>query len=152
MARTIKNGHLRCLIKQDSVSPICHAGQGGLTEFSPYLQRCLELTFTDGCVLWGARVIIPYQVLQQLHQRHPDILTRKVWPAHMWWPLMDYNIDKEVHLCNSCGLCWPFPWRNVSSDCGLQSKWMDVYSTSSATTQAMVEKLIQCFDVHCVRQ
>ena len=42
----------------------------------PYKSRANELSVQDGCVLWGARVLVPEKgrqtVLTQLHDGHPD--------------------------------------------------------------------------------
>jgi len=42
-----------------------------------YLSRKTELSFLDGCLLWGSRVVIPPQcqknVLQELHSGHPGM-------------------------------------------------------------------------------
>ena len=44
-------------------------------EFQPYKSRIGELSVEDGCVLWGARVVVPPQgragVLKLLHEGHP---------------------------------------------------------------------------------
>lgn len=51
------------------------------SEFQPYHQRSTELSVRDGCVLWGARVVIPTQgreiLLNLLHQTHTDVLNMK---------------------------------------------------------------------------
>uniref|UniRef100_A0A1A8SAM6 Uncharacterized protein n=1 Tax=Nothobranchius rachovii TaxID=451742 RepID=A0A1A8SAM6_9TELE len=47
----------------------------------PYRQRKLELSVRDGCVLWGARVIIPTKgrdkILKLLHQTHTGMSKMK---------------------------------------------------------------------------
>lgn len=46
-------------------------------EFQPYHQRRTELSVRDGCVLWGARVVIPTQgreiLLNLLHQAYTGV-------------------------------------------------------------------------------
>ena len=46
-------------------------------EFAPYKCQRDELSVQEGCVLWGARVVIPPQcrqeVMQELHLAHPGI-------------------------------------------------------------------------------
>ena len=47
------------------------------TSFQPFYSRRDELSTVEGCILWGARVVIPnagrHIVLQQLHDTHPGI-------------------------------------------------------------------------------
>lgn len=42
---------------------------------APYFQRKEELSAEDGCILWGARVVVPpqlrAQVLEEIHEGHP---------------------------------------------------------------------------------
>ena len=50
-------------------------------ELQPYWRRKEELSVLDGCVLWGARVVVPppgrQQVVQELHETHPGIARMK---------------------------------------------------------------------------
>uniref|UniRef100_A0AAQ4NRX0 Gypsy retrotransposon integrase-like protein 1 n=1 Tax=Gasterosteus aculeatus aculeatus TaxID=481459 RepID=A0AAQ4NRX0_GASAC len=75
--------------------------------YKPYSQRRLELSVKDGCVLWGARVVIPQRgrkaILQQLHHTHPGISRMKgLARSYVWWPGMDSEIEKEVQSCHTC--------------------------------------------------
>lgn len=77
------------------------------TSYRPYSQRRLELSVKDGCVLWGARVVIPMRgrkaILKQLHHTHPGISRMKgLARSYVWWPGMDMEIEKEVQSCQSC--------------------------------------------------
>lgn len=51
------------------------------THFKPYQQRQTELSVRYGCVLWGARVVIPTKgrdkILKLLHQTHTGM--SKIW-------------------------------------------------------------------------
>lgn len=44
-------------------------------QYAPYTAKKSELTVEDGCLLWGARIVIPPQgriaVLTELHEAHP---------------------------------------------------------------------------------
>ena len=56
-----------------------------------YFNRRNELSVVDGCVLWGARVVIPvagrYVILDQLHDTHPGISRMKsLARSYVWWP------------------------------------------------------------------
>ena len=52
--------------------------KGGLQQ---YWRRKEELSVLDGCILWGARVIVPPpgrdRVIQELHETHPGIARMK---------------------------------------------------------------------------
>lgn len=104
-------------------------------EFSPYKSRQHELSVQDGCVLWGARIIIPEQgrlsLLNQLHQSHPGMSRMKgLARSYLWWPNLDADIEARVKDCNVCQEQrkvpvgaplhpweWPRqPWRRVHMD------------------------------------
>ena len=72
----------------------------------PYYNRKDELSAVAGCVLWGARVVIPLpvrdQVLQQLHDSHPGITRMKsLARSYLWWPGLDTAITSLVQNCAS---------------------------------------------------
>ncbi len=51
------------------------------SELNPYINRKSELSVLDGCILWGARVVIPSRgqeiILKQLHEGHPGVTKMK---------------------------------------------------------------------------
>ena len=55
----------------------------------PYKSRVNELSVQDGCVLWGARVLVPEKgrqaVLTQLHDGHPGFSRMKVIARTIVW-------------------------------------------------------------------
>ncbi len=76
-------------------------------EFKLYAARQTELSVQDGCILWGARVIVPLQgrkdVLQQLHQCHPGISRMKALArSYFWWPKLDDDIEALAKSCSTC--------------------------------------------------
>lgn len=104
-------------------------------EFQPYRQRQHELSVQDGCVLWGARFIVPERgratMMTQLHQSHPGMTRMKgLARSYMWWPHMDADIERKVMSCSTCQeqrntpACapprpweWPSkPWRRLHID------------------------------------
>ena len=76
-------------------------------QFTPFFTRRLELSVHDGCVLWGARVVIPQQgqtlLLKLLHQSHPGMTRMKgLARSYVWWPHMDRDVEREVQQCEAC--------------------------------------------------
>ena len=67
----------------------------------------MELNVQDGCVLWGARVVIPQQgrqqVMSELNAAHPGINRMKgLARSYVWWPGMDCDLENPVHKCTTC--------------------------------------------------
>ena len=77
------------------------------TDLKPYQNRSTELSTLDGCMLWGARVIVPPQgravVLDELHETHPGCTRMKALArSYIWWPKMDQDIEELVKKCQVC--------------------------------------------------
>ena len=107
-------------------------------DFGPYKCRESELSSQGGCVLWGARVIVPPQgrtaVLRLLHSGHcGESRTKSFARRYVWWPNMDRDISEMVSKCFMCQEYrsslpetpihpweWPTgPWQRVHIDfCG----------------------------------
>ncbi|KRX62859.1 Transposon Tf2-9 polyprotein [Trichinella sp. T9] len=76
-------------------------------KFKPFFSRQLEISVHKGCLLWGNRVVIPFQarsrLLTMLHDGHPGIVRMKALArSYFWWPKMDEDIEKTVNTCNVC--------------------------------------------------
>ena len=76
-------------------------------EVNPYFSRRTELSVKDGCVLWGARAVVPPQgrpkVLAELHETQPEEARMKALArSYVWWPGIDQDIVKEVKCCDKC--------------------------------------------------
>ena len=101
----------------------------------PYKLKKDELSVQDGCVLWGARVVIPpqgrAQVLDELHETHPGICRMKALArSYVWWPSLEKDLEAVVQTCNTCQIHrnapasaplhpweWPDqPWRRIHID------------------------------------
>lgn len=83
-------------------------------DLQPYYNRRNELSVTNGCILWGARVVIPPQghqlVLEQLHITHPGISRMKALSrSYVWWPGLDKTIEEKVRQCTLCQEDRPLP-------------------------------------------
>ena len=82
--------------------------------FQPYFNHREELTAVNGCILWGARVVIPppgrQLVITQLHSTHPGICKMKsLARSYVWWPGMDTDIASTVQSCSICQQHRPSP-------------------------------------------
>ena len=67
----------------------------------PYFIRREVLSVHAGCLLGGARVIVPSQgreeVLNILHDTHSGIVKMKsLARSYVWWPKMDTNLEEKV--------------------------------------------------------
>ena len=92
-------------------------------QLQPYVTRQNELSLEEGCLLWGARTIIPpkfrSQLLQDLHNDHPGMVRMKALARlHVWWPNLNQEIERTVRECKICQETQPKapqaeanPWR-----------------------------------------
>lgn len=76
-------------------------------ELLPYFNRRNELTISQGCLLWGIRVVVPQkyrqQTLELLHSAHPGVVKMKVLArSYVWWPNIDSDIEVLVKSCTGC--------------------------------------------------
>ena len=95
--------------KDPMLSRVCEYVLSGWPEnlesnYIPYNQRQHELSVQDGCVLWGACIVIlgkgQAPLMEQLHQSHPGMGRMKgLTRGYMWWPNMDM---KKVKACTTC--------------------------------------------------
>ena len=76
-------------------------------DIKPYFNRKDEISLHHGCLMWGARVIVPppgrIDLLNELHDTHPGIVRMKALArSYVWWP----GLDKELEtLCKQCTHC-----------------------------------------------
>ena len=73
----------------------------------PFKTRQDELSTQQGCILWGAQVIVPpslqENVLQELHDTHLGISRMKALArSYVWWPNIDSHIERTVSSCSTC--------------------------------------------------
>ena len=112
--------------------PTTPTGDPNLT---PFIRRKDELSLQNGCILWGARVIVPpnlrQRILSELHSSHSGSSRMKeLSRSYLWWPGLDKDLED---LCNSCPDClsnrasppkaelhpweWPTrPWHRIHVD------------------------------------
>ncbi|KAF4532836.1 hypothetical protein B566_EDAN018014 [Ephemera danica] len=72
------------------------------------------LAVQAGCILFGARVVIPSalrpQVLRRLHQHHQGIVrTKAVARSYCWWPQINTDIENLIAGCQVCAVRQPDP-------------------------------------------
>ena len=129
-----------------------------------------ELSSMDGCLLWGARVVVPKQyralVMDQLHEGHPGATSLS--RMYVWWPRITQELEDAVKGCQSCQKLqtspppaplhpwtWPTrPWARLHIDYAgpfeghmilividAHSKWIDAIPTSGSTSKVVIEEL-----------
>ncbi|CAB3989970.1 Transposon Tf2-9 poly, partial [Paramuricea clavata] len=73
----------------------------------PYKNRSDQLTIHQGCILWGARVVVPpslrSEMLTELHDTHLGMTRMKgLARSYVWWPKIDSDIEQTVSTCPVC--------------------------------------------------
>ncbi|XP_061152316.1 uncharacterized protein K02A2.6-like [Syngnathus typhle] len=105
------------------------------TELKDYFTRKDQLTVSQGCVLWGSRVVVPpklrSKVLNSLHDGHMGVVKMKsLARSYVWWPGLDNQIETLVKTCRGCHQTqrspqiapvhtweWPVaPWQRIHID------------------------------------
>ncbi|XP_061883310.1 uncharacterized protein K02A2.6-like isoform X1 [Entelurus aequoreus] len=76
-------------------------------ELRPYTKRKTELSLQDGCIFWGARVIVPppgrSQIVEEIHETHPGASRMKsLARSYVWWPGLDKDLEDKVKGCTQC--------------------------------------------------
>ena len=144
----------------------------------PFVRRRNELSCQDGCILWGARVVIPPRLrpglLRELHDGHVGVVRMKgLARSYIWWPDLDKDIE---HISESCDECratsalpvasyhpWQYPstpWERIHMDFGewrgahflvivdAYSKWPEVRRMRSTSTERLIDVLREIFAAH----
>ena len=85
-------------------------------DLKPFFVRRDELTIEQGCLMWGARAVIPQKYRSKVQG--------------VWWPNIDRDIEGACQSCTGCQLMkqdpkltpvhpWEYPegpWRRVHLD------------------------------------
>ena len=79
----------------------------GSPELHSYAKRSTELSITEGCLIYGGKVVIPYslqkQVLSKLHTGHIAMVRMKATArSFVWWPALDRDVESIVRSCSTC--------------------------------------------------
>ena len=80
----------------------------------PYQTRRNELSVLNGCIVWGACVIVPppgrQDILNELHETHPGCSKMKALAcSFIWWPKMDAEVEMTIKSCTICQENQPSP-------------------------------------------
>lgn len=117
--------HTRTDVALGRVLRCLQSGAAIGADLCDFARRQHELTIDQGCILWGARVVLPEalrrSVLSELHHAHPDISRMcALARSYVWWPNIDKDLEAIVKTCRTCQLNqadppkalvqpWPFP-------------------------------------------
>ena len=76
-------------------------------DLAPYSRKREELSLQYGCLLWGARIIIPPKlrnsIIEELHSGHAGSTRMKeLARSYLWWPNLDKDLEEVSHSCPSC--------------------------------------------------
>ena len=104
-------------------------------DLQTYSKRRTELSLQDGCIFWGARVVVPppgrSQIVEEIHEAHPGVSRMKsLARSYVWWPKIDLDLENKVKSCTQCQLnqhlsppaplhpwVWPdHPWSRLHLD------------------------------------
>ena len=130
-----------------------------------------EVSFYEGCLLWGNQVVIPAPcqeaVLTELHAGHPGV-TR----MYVWWPGITKDTESAVRHCTECQMnqstppvaplhpwSWPTrPWARLHLDYAgpyegkmilvlidAHSKWVEAICTHGCTSAVVTDELWTLF-------
>ena len=119
-------------------------------ELRPVWNRRDELSLENGCLLWGRRVIVPFQfqklLLEELHNCHPGMCRMKaLGRSFVLRPGIDLDKEEKVRLCDMCTqahhspkavllLLWPWstePWQRIHRD--FESSVFSIWSATGTT-------------------
>ena len=103
--------HIRAWTLHDNVSKVKRYVLNGWQIDDPMTQAYNrfrdELSIHDGCVMRGARVVVPKKgqlpLLQLLHSSHSGVVKMKALArSYIWWPGLDSQIESLSKQCFQC--------------------------------------------------
>ena len=73
----------------------------------PYYEQRNELTFHQGCILWGMTEVISDKlqdrVLKELHDGHLGVIKMKALArSYVWWPNINAQLEELAKACSGC--------------------------------------------------
>ena len=93
---------------------LCGCPSKANKQLQPYFCCRNELAVESSCLIWGKKVVIPFQlrenILIELHGNHPGSVTMKALArSYVWWPNIDSEIEMAVKFCKSSQMNQPMP-------------------------------------------
>ena len=87
---------------------------GDNAALKPFYSKKDELSLHEGCILWGARVVVLASsrdaILIELHEGHPGMARMKALARmYVWWLGIVDDIEKTVRQCTECQMHQPAP-------------------------------------------
>ena len=87
-------------------------------EYQALYSRRHELSYEQGCILWGDRVIVPEklrsEMLKMLHATHMGMtMMKRLARNYVWWPGLDHDVEALVKQCNACQVNQRLPSKSV---------------------------------------
>lgn len=82
----------------------------------PYYQCRLQLSYENGCLMRGHKVVIPEKmqsiILSELHQSHLGVVKTKAEArSRFWFPGVDAALERMIGSCTVCAQLRPAPAR-----------------------------------------
>ncbi|MCP4257395.1 MAG: transposase family protein [Planctomycetes bacterium] len=119
-------------------------------DMEAFWRRKDELSLELGCVMWGARVVIPTKLrkfmMNSLHSTHPGMVAMKsVARSYVWWPSLNNDLENLVRSCDTCnrhGRSVPavgeHPWSKPNGP------WQRVHMDFAGPFQGLMWLVVQC--------
>lgn len=87
-------------------------------DLKPCINRQLDISIIEGCLMYGDRVIIPKvlqkRILKQLHKGHPGIeRTKSIARSFVYWHRIDSDVESFVRNCNNCASAAKMPTKTT---------------------------------------
>jgi len=101
--------------------------------FKPFYHRRDEISCEEGCVLWGARVVIPKMfqkfILDLLNWKHLCMCNMKrLARSYAWWPKLDADIESKVRACAVCQRIKSYSYKATYTPMGLpKASFSNIY-------------------------